>query len=463
MSTTDSGAATVSPALSEAAVAARIERLPRAPWQVRARLVIGVATFFDAFDALSVAYVLPVLAVAWGLQPTQIALAISIGFFGQLVGALAVGVVAERWGRIPVAALSVLIFSLGSLALAFSPNFVFFLVVRFIQGIGLGAEVPVAATYIAEITGAHKRGRFVLLYELVFPAGLLIAAIAGFWIVPNLGWQWMFILGALPALVALYLRRKMPESPRWLQRAGRDEEADRVLRHLEETTRRETGKELPAPAPVDASHVSQRASWRDLFAGIYLRRTLVVWVLWFSAYLTTYGLTSWLPTIYRTVYKLSLNDSLLYSLITTGVGLLGAAVYAFTIDIVGRRVAMAGGLLTGGVLLLVLTWLGAGSAPEVLLWSSLAYLWISAVSLSAYLYTPELYPTRIRAFGVGVASAWLRIASILGPFVVSAVISGSGNITIVFFIFGAVALAGGLIVALFGVETRNKVLEEFSP
>lgn len=349
------------------------------------------------------------------------------------------------------------------LALAFSPNFVFFLVVRFIQGIGLGAEVPVAATYIAEITGAHKRGRFVLLYELVFPAGLLIAAVTGFWIVPNLGWQWMFILGALPALVALYLRRKMPESPRWLQRAGRDEEADRVLRYLEETTRRETGKELPAPAPVDASHVSQRASWRDLFAGIYLRRTLVVWVLWFSAYLTTYGLTSWLPTIYRTVYKLSLNDSLLYSLITTGAGLLGAAVYAFTIDIVGRRVAMTGGLLTGGVLLLVLTWLGASSAPEVLLWSSLAYLWISAVSLSAYLYTPELYPTRIRAFGVGVASAWLRIASILGPFVVSAVISGSGNLTIVFFIFGAVALAGGLIVALFGVESRNKVLEEFSP
>jgi putative MFS transporter len=290
-----------------------------------------------------------------------------------------------------------------------------------------------------------------------------VAAVAGFWIVPTLGWQWMFILGALPALIALYLRRKMPESPRWLQRAGRDEEADRVLAGLEEMTRRETGKELPPPATVDALQVSQRATWRDLFGGIYLRRTLVVWVLWFSAYLTTYGLTSWLPTIYRTVYKLSLNDSLLYSLVTTGSGLLGAVIYAFTVDIVGRRVALAGGLLIGGVLLLVLTGLGAGSAPEVLLWSSLAYLWISAVSLTAYLYTPELYPTRVRALGVGVASAWLRIASILGPFVVSAVISGTGQITIVFLIFGAVALAGGLIVALFGVETRNKVLEEFSP
>ncbi|MGW6401298.1 MFS transporter [Streptomyces sp. NPDC055134] len=462
MSTTEPGA-TLAPHITEADVAARIERLPKARWQVRSRLAIGVATFFDAFDALSVAYVMPVLAPLWGLDAQQISLAISIGFVGQLVGALTSGAVAERYGRVPAATVSVLVFAFASLALVFSPGYVYFLIVRFVQGVGLGAEVPVAATYIAEITGAHRRGRFVLLYELVFPAGLLVAALAGYWIVPHLGWEWMFVLGAAPALLALYFRRKLPESPRWLQRAGRHGQADRVLNALEAATRRETGRELPAPVPVRSAGTPQRASLADLFGGRYRRRTFVVWVIWFSAYLTTYGLTAWLPSIYRTVYGLSLGDALLYSLVTTAAGLLGAALCAFTVDLVGRRVALAAGLLTGGALLLVLAALGAGDAPQVLLWSALAYAWVNAAALGVYLYTPELYPTRVRSFGVGIASAWLRVASILGPFVVSTAISGTGHVTNAFLVFGAVAVAGGLVTALFAVETRNKVLEEFCP
>lgn len=445
-------------------VAARIERLPRARWQAKARVTIGAATFFDAFDALTVAYVLPVLAPMWDLSPTQIASAISVGFFGQLIGALLVGFVAERFGRIPTAMISVLVFGLASLALAFSPGYVFFLVVRFIQGIGLGAEVPVAATYISEITKAHKRGRFVLVYELVFPAGLMVAAIAGFWIVPTLGWQWMFIIGALPALIALYLRRGLPESPRWLERAGRQAEADRVMTQLEELTQKQTGQALPAPVAVETSvPPTQRAKLADLFGGRYLRRTVVVWIVWFCAYLTTYGLTAWMPTIYRTVYQLPLDTALLYSLITTGAGLLGAAACAVTVDRIGRRAALGTGLLVGGAMLLVLTALGAGSAGQVLLWSALAYGFVNAVSLGVYLYTPELYPTRVRALGVGLASAWLRLASILGPFIVGAVITGGGAINMVFLIFGGVAIVGGLVVAIFGVETCERVLEEFSP
>src|SRR5438445_593429 len=193
-------------------------------WQVKARIIVGVATVFDAFDALAIASVLPVIVPLWKLTPPQIGLMISAGFLGQLLGALLFGWIAERYGRMTAMIWSIALFAVMSLACAFAWDYDSLLLFRVIQGIGLGGEVPVAAVFISELARAEARGRFVLLYELVFPIGLVSVALVGLWIVPRFGWQWMFVIGALPAFLALALRSLLPESPRWLAVRGRGAE-----------------------------------------------------------------------------------------------------------------------------------------------------------------------------------------------------------------------------------------------
>src|SRR4051812_16025892 len=303
-------------------VVARIERLPTSWWHVKTRIIVGVATFFDAFDALAIATVLPALVPMWKLSGPQIGVMISAGFLGQLVGALLFGWIGERFGRLPAMIGSIATFAVMSLVCAFAWDYNSLFVFRTLQGVGLGGEVPIAAVYISELTRARHRGRFVLLYELVFPIGLVAASTVAVWVVPNLGWQAMFWIGALPAILALFLRVLLPESPRWLAVHGRSAEADAALSLIERETEKATGQPLPPVQPV-ISTLDRRASWADLFGPTYLRRTLVVWVIWFCAYFINYGLVIWLPTIFRTVYKLELAVSLRYGMITQIAGLVG--------------------------------------------------------------------------------------------------------------------------------------------
>lgn len=441
-------------------VVARIERLPVSPWHVKARVIIGAATFFDAFDALAIAFVLPVLAPLWNLTGPQIGFMISAGYLGQLAGALLFSWIAQRLGRVRALVWSVLVLSVMSLACALAWDYPSLLIFRTLQGLGLGGEVPVAAVYISEITHANGRGRFVLLYELIFPIGLVAAGLLGRWVVPNLGWQYMFLIGAIPALLALLMQRLLPESPRWLAVRGREREAEAALAHIERETEKTLRKALPPVRPVVATD-ERPATWADLFGPHYLRRTLVVWTIWFGAYLVTYGLTVWLPTIYRTVFQLSLEQSLQYGLITQLVGLLGTLACALTIDYFGRRPWFAVAFVGAAAALSGLWLLGAETPQRVLAFVSVAFFFSSVVSIGAYLYTPELYPTRARAMGVGVATAWLRLASMIGPSVVGMMIAG--GLEDVFLAFGIISAVAAVVTALFAIETKNRLLEEISP
>jgi putative MFS transporter len=448
-----------------AAVLARLEAVPlNSRMLIRARLIVGVATFFDAFDVLAIAYVLPVLIGLWKLSPVEIGLLISAGFFGQLIGAIFFGWLAERIGRIPVATITVAIIGVMSFGSAFAPDYWWLFAFRILLGIGIGGEVPVAAAYINEIARAKGRGRFFMLYELVFPAGLLTAGLVSIWVIPNLGWQAMFLIGAFPAVLTLFMRRMLPESPRWLLEKQRYDEAEQSLTRLEGgRVDRSTATAIPvAAASTPLLPMRPVGQWADMFRGIYKGRTLMIWCMWISAYFVTYGLTAWLPTLYRTVYKLPITTSLQYGLITTAVGFAGAAACALLIDKVGRKTWLSGALLAGGALLIALYFNGTKNATDILLYASASYFFISSVAMLLYLYTPELYPTRIRSLGVASATAWLRIASVSGPMVVGFIMAGSG-LTAVFVTFGLVAFAGGLITMFFGVETRNRRLEEISP
>jgi putative MFS transporter len=441
-------------------IVARLERLPPSSWQVKTRIIVGVATFFDAFDALAIASVLPVLVPLWKLSPDQIALMISAGFLGQLIGALLFGWLAERNGRMTAMIWSIALFSVMSLVCALAWNYSSLLVFRIIQGIGLGGEVPVAAVFISELAKARGRGRFVLLYELVFPIGLVAASLAGLWIVPHLGWQYMFVVGALPGLLALVLRRLIPESPRWLATRGRYAEAESAMKEIETAVATATGHPLPAAKP-SIPVVQKPASLADLFGQLYLRRTLVVWVIWFTAYFVNYGLSIWLPTVYRTVFKLPLDQSLRYGLITQAAGLIGTLICALAIDGVGRRLWFAVSFAAAAIALGALAAYPAPTAEQVLTCMTIAYFFVSTINIGVYLYTPELYPTRVRALGVGTATAWLRFASMLGPILVGRLIPS--GLPAVFLAFAAAAGIAAVITGLFAVETKGRVLEEASP
>ncbi len=448
-------------ALDSRIIAARIERLPFTSWHLFVGLIVASAWFFDAVDALAIAYVLPVLNGAWKLESWQTGALIAGGYAGQAVGSIVAGWFAERWGRTPVLLVTLLVFSLMSFACAFAWDFQSLLSFRFIQGIGLGGEVPIMITYINEFSKAQGRGKFALGIQVLFAAGLVASALIGTWVVPKFGWQWMFFVGALPALLAIPLRWLVPESPRWLASKGRFAEADRILRRIEAIATR--GGRALAPLPTDLPVANPSATrFGDLFRGIYLKRTISTWCLWICCFGISYGVGTWLPSIYRSVFKLPLQQSLSYGLIQTAATLVGTLITVFAIDLVGRRPLFLLGLLGTALPLLSFLVIDAVSAESVLIRICITYFFLAALVLSLGMYTAEIYPNNMRALGSGVAAGWQRSAAALGPLIVGSLLPGMG-LNAVFVFFGCVATVGFAVCIFFVIETKGRVLEQLSP
>ena len=447
-----------------ASLLARIERTQVSPWHIRALVVMGSATFFDAFDVLAIAYVLPSLIGVWKLAPRTIGILISSSFLGQIVGALFFGWLAERIGRLQCAKITIALYSLMSLLCAVSWNIPSLLLFRTIQGIGLGGEVPVAAAYINEISRAKGRGRFFLLYQLIFPIGLVGASLLGFWLVPLFGWRTMFLIGGLPAILVfvLFAGNILPESPRWLVSKGRFEEAELIVGQMESAARSGGAVISSAPEPLPIAPAPRRETSRlELFRGIYRLRTIVVWFIWITTYFVTYGVNTWLPTIFRTYYKYSVADALRNGVIINLAGLAGAFCCAMLVDRLGRRPWFILAYAFGAAPLIAIWVRGAANPREVIVLVAISFMFISGNSMLVYLYTTEIYPTRLRSLGTGAASAWLRVASAAGPAIVGFALTGYG-VSGVFLLFGIISLAGAAI--SFGtVETRDRALEEISP
>jgi putative MFS transporter len=443
-------------------IAARIERLPHSPWHNKLRLIVGAVNFADAFDALTVAYVLPALIPLWQLRPADIGLLISIGYAGQVIGGVLSGALAEKKGRVPLMVANVVLFSLMSLACMFAQSYPTLLTLRFLQGIGLGGEVPIANTYISEFAPAKKRGRFVLIQQLMFPIGLTTVALVGTFVVPLLGWQWMFLFGAIPVLLVLPMMKVLPESPRWLASRGRAEDADRVLSRIETQVSRQGAVALPSIPSEVAPAVPSAARFGDLLRGIYRQRTLSLWVLWFCAYLVTYAMTGWLPSILRTVYRLPVSQSNLYGFVLNLIGLLVLLLAAFTIDRIGRKRAFTAGFLLAAVPLFAVA-IAPGLGPLALVTlATLAFALMGMIPGTLGMYTAENYPNHLRAMGSGASSISQRLSSVAGPYLVGAILPGYG-VGGVFAMFAVFAVVGGITCALFSTETAGKTLEELSP
>lgn len=456
-----SATATPFNAVANAKLVARLERLPVTPRLILIRVIVGIATFFDAYTILAIAFAMPQLVSEWKLTPAKVGMIISAGYLGQLFGSLLFGLLAERIGRLKTLLITITLFVAMDMACLFAWSGLSMMAFRFLQGVGTGGEVPVASAYINEFIGAEKRGRFFLLYEVIFPVGLMFAGMAGFFLVPIYGWKAMFVVGLVPSLLTIPLRWFMPESPRWLASKGRLAEADAVLKLLEDDATRR-GLVLPEPVWRIFDAPAAHSDWRHLFKGIYLKRTFTIWGLWICVYMINNGLVTWLPTLYRQIFHLPLEQSLAYGWLTSSVAVIASIICALLIDRIGRKRWYAAAFLAATLPLAALSLLGAASALQVLILATAAYAVLQTIAFSLYLYSAELYPTRLRAVGTGFGSAWLRAGSSIGPLLVGAIVAKAG-VQYVFAAFAAVALAGGLITLLFAIETRGRVLEDLSP
>jgi len=447
---------------------ARLERLPFGRTHLRVGALLGVGTFFDAFDSLIIAVVLTVVLTTFDVDFTNAGILISAAYVGQFIGAIVLGVVAERYGRRLGFVISLGTFGLLSLAVATAWNFESLLVLRLLQGIGLGAEVPIAGALFNEFVRGRSRGRAVMLYESIFSWGILLAPLIGLLFFKlfgeEAGWRLLFLFGALPLVVAVVAYFKLPESPRWLADKGRFQEADALLDQMEREAR-ESGESLAEPelrAPADV----KPTKFGELFSPVYRRRTALCWVTWFCGYFILYGFSTWLPTLYVRLGGLAIENALGLTVIAGAIYLVEIYVFAFTVDRVGRKPWFVGGFtlaLIGASFGLVAILLDATAWPVLLVAGLLMGLGISPITAGLYLYTPELYPTRMRAWATATGSSVNRVASVIGPILVGVLLGAGLGLASVFLVFGVVAAVGLVVMAWLGIETKQRVLEELAP
>jgi len=447
----------------ESPLIARLENVPFSRFHAKARLVVGSATFFDAFNALALAFALPVLIRLWEITPAQTGFLIGASYVGQLAGALLFSWLAERFGRVPSAAAATAMMSIMSLACAIAGSFPALCAYRLIQGIGVGGEMPVAAAYISELSKARGRGKFFMLYEMIFPIGLMTTSQAGTLVVPMWGWKALFFIGGIPGLFITWLLLRLPESPRWLISKGRIAEAELVVKQIEASARK--SGEAPRISEVEeirgaSPNLPERARWADVLAPSFRSRTLVVWALWASAYFVTNSLNNWMPSLYNTVYHLGLQQSLRAASMTNVAQVAVLLACAFCIDRIGRRKWTVVCFLAGGAGLAALASTGAQNVANVIILGTLSYGIIGSINAVLYLYTPEIYPTRMRAIGTGLATSWLRLASAVGPAIVGMMVGAEGIGSV--FIMFAVISAVGAVAALWMIETQGRRLEEIA-
>jgi MFS transporter, putative metabolite:H+ symporter len=440
-------------------VSERLDRLPFSRSHVRILGGSGLGWALDAMDVGLISFVIAALAQQWALQPSETAWIASAGFAGMAVGASLGGLLADRFGRRQVFAVTLLVYGLATGASALAGGLAVLIALRFLVGLGLGAELPVASTYVSEFAPARIRGRLIVVLEAFWAIGWTAAALIGYLVVPASadGWRWAFALGAVPAVYALIVRWGLPESPRWLQRRGRVAEAERVLAAFEfGTGRREpaaaaTLRQADADALTGAARVAGAAGERvsALFSREFRARTVSLWLVWFCVNFSYYGAFIWIPSILVS-QGYDLVRSFGFTLIITLAQLPGYAVAAWLIEVWGRRATLAV-FLAGSAVSAVL--FGTASSEAVVIATGMALSFFNLGAWGAlYAVTPETYPTSLRATGAGWAAGIGRIASIAAPLTVPPLLAAGGAplLFVVFAAFFAVA-----VVATWGLADRR--------
>ena len=436
----------------------RLENLPLGRFQYKLLVVTGLGWLFDAMDTGLIAFVLPVLAREWSLTPAQVGWIGSIGLIGMALGAVLAGTIADRIGRKQVFTITVLLYSISTGLCAVAWNYESLLVFRFLVGFGLGGELPVAATLMSEYAPARLRGRFIVLLESFWGLGWLVAACIAYLLIPVFGWQAAFFIGALPALYVFLLRLHMPESIRYLLAKGRVDEAKAIVRDIERQLRLPERPFLDqlAPHSVQAEQV-ETPGFSALWSKGMRRRTVMLWLAWFGIVFSYYGIFMWLPSMVF-AQGFAIVKTFEYVLIMTVAQLPGYYAAAYLVDVIGRRYTLGLFLLLSGVCSYFFG--NAGDVSALLGWgAAMSFFNLGAWGV-IYTYTPEQYPTSMRALGSGWAAGFGRIGGMIAPMLVGVMLASAFPMSGIFMMFAAVFAVISGTVLLLGRESKQQTLEE---
>ena len=443
-----------------ASMASRLERLPFTRYQLGLFAVLATAWFFDSVDLGALTFLLGSIKSDFKLDAAGTGLVSSISFVGMFFGASLSGMLADRFGRKAIFQLSMVFWGLGSLSCGLSESLDVFAVSRLLVGFGMGMEFPVAQAIASEIAPRKTRGQYLAGLEGFWPVGFIAAGFLAYWIIPVAGWRFVFIVEAVPALFLLVVRRVVPESPRWLMQRGRRDDAERVMADMERRVEERLRAPLP-PAPtivLPEMPKSHGSNFFGLWTGVYLRRTIMLWLLWFFALLGYYGITTWLSALLQQS-GYSVTKSILYPALISLAGIPGFIMSVWLIEVVGRKPIFAFTLLGGAAAAFMY-----GTATDfthLIVFGCVMQFFLFGMWSVLYAYTPELYPTRSRATGAGWASAIGRVGSLIGPTLVGVILPVYGKIGVFGMGAGAFVLAA-IVVLSFGEETKGRLVEEIS-
>lgn len=447
-------------------VSERLDALPFTRKHLRVLSGSGLGWALDAMDVGLISFIIAALTQHWGLTKGEGGLIASVGFLGMAIGASLGGLLADRIGRRQVFALTLLIYGLATGASALVGGLALLLIFRFLVGLGLGAELPVASTYVSEFAPARIRGRIIVILEAFWAVGWTASAIIGYFVVPasENGWRWAFVIGAVPAVYALVVRLGLPESPRWLASRGRTAEAEKIVAEFEASAGTGEGSGTAPSSPIsevapqvvpEAQAAPVRNRLTAIWAPEYRTRTAAIWAVWFCVNFAYYGAFIWIPSILVDA-GFGLVRSFGFTLLITLAQLPGYAVAAWLIEKWGRRLTLSVFLLGSAASALAF---GTAETEGAIIAAGMALSFFNLGAWGAlYAVTPEIYPTSLRGTGAGWAAGFGRIASIIAPLLVPVMLSagGAGLTFAVFAVFFVVAAAAAWAL----VEYRGKALEE---
>jgi putative MFS transporter len=435
---------------------------------------VSLGGWFDFYDIYMMAYIGAMLQ-QWGfLSLQQFSNVIAAGFLGMFTGTIVFGMGSDRMGRRSAFVAMLLIYSAFTLAGAFAPSAGWLIVLRFFAGIGIGAELVVIDTYVSEMVPSGARGRYVAITQMTGFTAVPMVAILVRVLAPTHflidGWRWVMVLGSMGAAFAWYFRRRLPESPRWLESRGRHDEAEKIVAALEAESLSSVSREktaAPRPDVEPAADQSEetgstgsatRGSFMELWRPPYRRRTIMLMIFHALQTIGYYGFANWAPT-FLLRRGVSLVHSLDYTLLIALVSPLGPALAVLTSDRLERKWAIV-------VMALLIAALGLGfafwSAPVLIVASgalvTLCSNWFSAL---LHAYQSELFPTRLRATGVGFTYSWSRLSAVFSSLLIGAVLL-RGGVGAVFTLLATAMCGVALVIGIFGPRTNRIALEQLA-
>jgi putative MFS transporter len=416
--------------------------------------LIGIGMFFDGFDIYVAGAVLGATLKSGFSTLGQNAEFVSVTFFGMMLGAFFTGFLGDRYGRRFTYQANLAIFGLASIAAAFAPSMLVLILLRFVMGAGLGAENVVGYATMTEFVPPQARGKWLGIVSVFVVSGLPVTGLLGTLIIPHYGWRIMFVLGGLGAMVVWYMRKALPESPRWLESVGRTEEAEALLRAIE---REVSVHHAPLTEPVSSPLAIHSRGLGSLLSPVLLPRMIVGATTLIVVNTLIFGFVTWLPTFFVQEGR-SIASSLGYSLIISLGAPLGTALGAFTADSWGRKPTIVSASLLTIALGSVYPFVKDPAELMMVGFLLMVPIYVLVAVLFA-IYIPELFPTEVRMRASGICNTFGRGATILTPFVVVALFRSYEVSGVLGFLIGLL-IVQIVVVLRYGVEPKKRRLEE---